>query len=203
MKSNVDKGGIAITSITLILFAISLGALFRGNNSTKTSSVGSDISFQPVDSITESIPINNPVLEEKIDKVSIEIFAKLTVGSLNGSTINYVSFIAAISNFAADLEVNQRDFTCVNKDTGEIYQGLTTNLDDSIQLVFGGDTLIAKEFGANKLCSFTFPKLGGPDTAQPVLPYGQYEVTFSFGYLDSQTKTTASKIFNYTEAGIR
>lgn len=200
MKSNVDKGGIAITSITLILFAISLGALFRGNNSTKTSSVGSDISFQPsfqpVDSVTESISINNPVLEEKIAKVSVQIVAKVIIGSSN----NTVKFIAAISNLS-DLEVNQREFIATNKATGQEYKGVPTDLVDSIS--FGNTTVLAKELGANKLCSFTFPKIGDSDTAYPALPYGQYEVTFSFGYLDSQTKTTTSKIFNYTEAGIR
>ncbi len=197
MKANVDKFGVVITSTTLILFVVALGALIRGNNSTtKNSGVNSSISYQSTDSAIESLPLYNQVLEEKIAKVSVQLAAKVIIGSSS----NTVKFIAAISNLA-DLGVNQREFIAVNKETGQLYKGTPSELVDSIS--YGNTVILAKELGANKLCSFTFPKIGESDTAQPVLSYGQYEVTFTFGYLDSQTKTSASKIFNYTEVGIR
>lgn len=192
MKSNVDKGGIAITCITLILFAVSLGALLRGKNpTTKNSGVTSNISYPSTDSVETSSKESTLTLDEKIDGIEL-----VGIKGAASADHNDVVFVALIKNVQG-LEINEGTFLAVNKETGAKKSGMPSSFVDTYTV--GKEIGTAVFEGVEKVSSIHFGIPGHLAGGNGNLPYGNYDVTFTFGFDGSNKKISISRSFSFTE----
>lgn len=161
----------------LLIFLISLGLLSLLNNE------GNNSSHYSAESVSSPF-IENPVLEEKIDKATITHYVQDGIKD----DVKLVRFVTLLSNID-ELPISAIEFEVMDQTTGQLFYETVTEIYSKIEVE--NQLVTAESMGGDYWAFIIFQN---PQ-------YGNYNVTCSISYHESKTKTIASRIYCISEKG--
>ncbi len=165
--------------IALLIFLVSLGAL------SLLSKSGGNTPHYSAESV-QSPFIEDPVLEENINKVTITHYVQ--EGDKEG--VPYIRFVVLLSNVKKVSIASPIEFEVMNNETGQIYHENVNSIRTNINI--GNQEVTAESMGGDYFALIDMQK---PQN-------GEYTVTCSVSYLNSKTKTTASRVYTCSDTGV-
>lgn len=192
--------------IALLVFIASLAALSFINRKQggftllpNLPSTSEKEPSKPTSGSTDSPFREDPILEAKIHGIEL-LGIKGSVLLDENSKPKEVVFVAVIKNVQG-LDSSERSFSAINKENGQRFTGTPSSFSDGYSV--GTTQTPAQVEGGEKVSSMHFGLAFIQQGNGNIPPYGNYDVTFTFGFEGSKTKISITKALSYTETGIR
>lgn len=149
---------------------------------------------------TDSPFQENPILEAKIDGIELlEIKSHVSLKTDGTNELNAMVVYLTINNVQG-LDASERSFLAVNKESGQRFAATPSNFSDGYTSPGSTQQVPVAQLGCEKVSVVHF---GETPLDQLKIPdYGNYDITFTFGFDGSKTKISITKSFNLSYRGL-